>query len=126
MPADVGHWIDSVRRTVTVRRIVYATLALSALAVAVVLAVMLPGRRADPPTGGPADRRAEWATAERLVLPRVSWSADEDRWEPSTPRRERWSHEEIGRYWVDPAQIGFELLDRRVEERIRRLLEEVP
>lgn len=70
--------------------------------------------------------RYEWATRDRLVLPEDFGGSDELEWVPHRPRREAWTSEQIAEYWLDPDEIGREVLDEQVEEHIRALLQEVP
>ncbi len=67
----------------------------------------------------------EWASADRLVLPDHG-EPDGIPFVPFRPRRERWSRQEIAEYWLDPQEIGVDVLDQRVENYMRELLREVP
>lgn len=67
----------------------------------------------------------EWANADRLVVPDYGETGVPP-FVPFRPRRETWSEQEIGEYWLDPQEIGLEVLDERVESYIRELLREVP
>ena len=105
---------------------VLGVLGLSAVAVLIVLAVMVPRRSADTVDVSPPPLRYEWATTDRLVLPDGFARAGELEWVAFRPRREAWSEDQLAEYWLDPATIGIEVLDERVEEYIRSLLREVP
>lgn len=114
------------RFEITPIHVVIATLAVSLLAVALILAVMLPGRSADTLDEPPPPDREGWATVDRIVLPDDFADAGELEWTPYRPRRETWTEEQLDEYWLDPEAIGLDVLDRRVEEQIRGLFEEVP
>ncbi len=114
------------RFEITPIHVVVATIAISLLAVVVILAVMLPGRTADTLDEPPPPDREGWATIDRLVLPDDFADAGELEWTPYRPRREAWTDEQLDEYWLDPEAIGLDVLDRRVEEQMRRLFEEVP
>ena len=111
---------------ITPIHVVAATLAISLLAVLIVVAVMLPGRSADTLDEPPPPEAEGWATFDRLVLPDDFADAGELEWTPYRPRREAWTDEQLDEYWLDPEAIGLDVLDRRVEEQMRRLFEEVP
>lgn len=68
----------------------------------------------------------EWADADRLAIPDEASEPGTIDWVLSRPRREVWGAEEISEYWLDPAEIGRQLLDEQVEREIRELLREVP
>jgi len=55
--------------------------------------------------------------AERLQ----QWS-----WKRFRPPRERWSAEDVDRFWIDTAQVGAEYLSETNRRLIRELLSEVP
>jgi hypothetical protein len=105
--------------------VVVATGAISLVAVLVVVAVMLPRRSADTVEETPPPARYEWATVERLVLPDDFAVVERFERVPYRPRRERWTDRQLDEYWLDPQEIGLEVLDERVEEQMRRLFEEV-
>ena len=97
-----------------------------AVAAVVVAAVMSCTASADTqsrvaPVAAPA-----WATHDRLVLPEHFDSIGELRFVPHRARRETWSDEDISEHWLDPRDIGLEVLDARVEEYIRNLLGAIP
>lgn len=114
------------RFEIELTHVLLAVGALSVLAVAIVLAVMLPGRSADTQKVEPPPLRYEWVTADRLVLPDDFSGSDELSWVPYRPRRERWTQEQINEYWLDPTDIGLDVLDAKVEKHVQSLLEEVP
>ena len=111
---------------ITPIRVVIATIAISLLAVLIIVAVMLPGRSADTLDEPPPPDREGWATIDRLVLPDDFADAGELEWTPYRPRRQTWTDEQLDEYWLDPEAIGLDVLDRRVEEQMRSLFEEVP
>ncbi|MFP4114212.1 MAG: hypothetical protein ACOC2Y_08170 [Spirochaetota bacterium] len=106
--------------------LVGAVVVLSLIAVVIVVAVMSPRRSADTQDETPPPMRSEWVTVDRLVIPRDFARADELDWVPYRPRREVWTDEQIAEYWLDPREIGLDVLDAEVEEHIRELLREVP
>ena len=99
---------------------------LSVLVLVAVVAVMLPRESADTVDEPPVPLRYEWATADRLVLPDDYGEPVAPEWVAYRPRRESWTDEQIAEYWLDPHEIGLEVLDARVEEHVRMLLREVP
>jgi len=103
-----------------------ATLALALVGVLIAVAVIVPGEPADTVVVGPPTLRSEWVTADRLVLPDDFASGGELEWVPHRPRREVWTDEQIGEYWLDPSEIGLDVLDEQVENEIRDLLQGVP
>lgn len=46
--------------------------------------------------------------------------------EPYRPPRERWSTEDVDRFWIDPGQIGSEYLSDTNRQLIEELLQGVP
>lgn len=97
-----------------------------AVAIVVVVAVMSRAGSADTEGRAAPVTAPAWATADRLVLPDQFDSVGELRFVPYRARRETWNDEEIAEYWLDPKDIGLEVLDARVEEYIRHLLDAVP
>ena len=119
------------RHEINLVHVVGVVLLLALVAVGIVVMVMLPGRSADTldtvarvGSGNPAE--FAWITPERLIVPDESASARQMQWVPHRPRRERWTDADVLEHWLDPAEIGLEVLDERVETYIRRLCEEVP
>jgi hypothetical protein len=103
--------------------VILGALALSLIAVIIVLAVMLPGRNADTGSMEPVEEAEHpWATADRLVVPE-DFSRLEFEWVPYRGRRSVWTPEQVGEYWYDPNEIGLEILGERLEAEIRSLLE---
>ena len=105
-----------------------ASIAVVLVLVSVLLGVLVNSARqpADTQSEAPPPLRYEWATADRLVLPEDFAGSDELEWVPRRPRREVWTDDQIADYWLDPDEIGREVLDDQVEEHIRALLQEVP
>ena len=90
------------------------------------IAVISRPESADTEDERPAASGYEWANGDRLVLPDDYGAPAELDWLPYRPRREAWTDDQVAQYWLDPQAIGLEVLDERVEEHVRRLLEEVP
>ncbi len=110
---------------ITPLSVVAATLVVSAIAVLVVVAVMLPSGNADTIDSG-VRGVPDWVTPERLIVPDEGAELRQLQWVPHRPRREIWSDDDAAEYWLDPAQIGLDVLEEQVEAYIRRLFEEVP
>jgi len=106
--------------------VVLATAALSLVGVLIAVAVIVPRGTADTVAVDPPPLRSEWVTADRLVLPEDYASGGELEWVPHRPRREVWTDEQIAEYWLDPSEIGLDVLDEQVENEMRDLLREVP
>ena len=103
-----------------------AAAAVVAVTSLVMIAVLLRSDSVDGDGSEPYEPGFDWAKPERLVLPDTAEQFRALRFVPYRPRREIWTAGDIAEYWLDPRTIGLEVLDTRVEEHIRRLLEEVP
>ena len=106
--------------------IAVATLVLSVLAVLIIVLLNSGRVPADTLSVGSEPVRNEWANADSL-LPADDFSAGiEPEWIPFRPRRTRWPDDRVQEHWIDPAPVGRELLDERVEQRMEGIFQEVP
>lgn len=110
------------QKRVAVLVAVIATLVVVVLVSVAVMSGPRPTDNEERPVRSPAP---EWANADRLVLPDHG-EPEGIPFVPFRPRRERWSEQEIAEYWLDPQEIGVDVLDQRVENYVRELLREVP
>jgi hypothetical protein len=103
---------------------------LSVVAVAITVAVIIGGRSVDsrdeivesPPVTG----RFDWIDVTNLVVEDELARGTDIRWVPFRPRRERWTESDAQEHWIDPRQIGIDVLEAQVNEDIRSMLEDVP
>jgi hypothetical protein len=111
---------------VRIRHIVVATLAISLIAVVLIVALNSNQEDADIQRVGAQAIRNEWADADAL-LPADDFSGPLGlEWIPFRPRESVWSESRIEEHWLDPAPVGRDVLDNRVEQRIDGIFEEVP
>ena len=103
---------------------------MAVVAFAVTVAVMS-GRRSSDNVAGtnevsvPAGR-FDWIGVDDFVIEDELARGTEPRWIPFRPRRERWTETDVEEHWIDPREIGIEVLETRVNESIRQRLEDVP
>ena len=98
------------------------------LAVLILVSVMLgrsPDSSSDEVTSS-VITRFDWIEADDLVFEDELARGTEIRWIPFRPRRDQWSELDAEEHWIDPRQIGIEVLEGRIHELIRLALEEVP
>ena len=67
-----------------------------------------------------------WVTADMLFVPDELAVGNTPRWVPYRERRERWSSDDVDEYWLDPQEIGIDILSTTVHEEITQLLEAFP
>ena len=100
------------------------------VAVAITVAVMLPRRLVDTdnrvPEAMDLPARYDWIDVSDLVVEDELVRGTELRWIPFRARRERWSEADAAEHWIDPRDIGVEVLEAEVDESIRRMLEDAP
>lgn len=116
------------RHRISLRLIIAVVLGMAAVAVGLTALVMLGGKSADTEVRGetvePASGMYDWIDADELVVP------DELRlnpsWVPYRARRERWDDAEAAQHWIDPQEIGVDVLADQVETRVLEILEDVP
>ena len=103
---------------------------LCVVALAITVAVIVGGRSVDirsETVENPArPGRFDWIDATDLVVEDELARGTEIRWVPFLPRRERWTESEAQEHWIDPRQIGIDVLEAQVSEDIRLMLEVVP
>ena len=117
-------------REIPIHFVVAVVGALAVVAVLITAAVMVAGRSVDsssetveiPVAAG----RFEWIDADDLVVEDELARGTEIRWIPFRPRRERWTKLDAEEHWIDPRQIGIDVLEAQVNENIRLMLEEIP
>ncbi len=61
-----------------------------------------------------------------FLLPSFEAPAQEPRYVPFRPRRQRWTAEEAAKYWVPPRQIATDLVQAENDRAIQRLFQDVP
>ena len=101
----------------------------AALVVGVVLVMALSRRPADNKRDGPAQSIGnlyDWVTVDMLHIPNELAIGTTPRWVPYRDRRERWSVENVEEYWLDPQEIGIDILEETVHDEIYQLLEAFP
>ena len=98
----------------------------AAVAAVVALVIALRGRGLAREAGEISAGAPDWAAAAELVLLDEPGGGREFGWVPSQPRRELWTTSEIEPFWFDPDSIGREYLERTIEQRLQRLIAEVP
>jgi hypothetical protein len=112
------------------KRYIGITLGLAALAVIITLVVMLPGRIRTREEREEAVRTREMEAMEidltELKIPEEYRAILKSQWYPYRPRMEQWTQEMAGQFWVDPKEIGADLLAEENAELMRDLFEEVP
>jgi len=117
-------------REIDIRIILAVVGVLAVVAILITVAVIVGGRSVDsmsetvesPVTA----RRFEWIDADDLVVEDELARGTEIRWIPFRPRKERWSESDAEEHWIDPQQIGIDVLEAQVNENIRLMLEDVP
>jgi hypothetical protein len=111
---------------IPVVRLVPVVARLALIGVLIALALGRPDASADTLDAALPPLAYEWVTVDLLVLPDDYASAGEFEWVPHRPRRDGWTDDQIAEYWLDPAAIGLDVLNDRVENEMRNLLMEVP
>ena len=104
-----------------------ATGAVSLLAVLITILVLLPGRDRLP-------REQTSGESEAVFLPDISDLAipDEftltgsDTWAYARERPKRWTQEQVDRFWIDPAEISLDILEKETDALVRELMEKIP
>ena len=61
-----------------------------------------------------------------IEMPNEAERLQQWRWKRFRPPRERWSAEDVDRFWIDPGQVGAEYLSETNRRLIEELLSEVP
>ena len=112
------------------KRYIGITLGLAAVAVIITVAVMLPRRIRTREDREEAAQTREMAAMEidltELKIPEEYRALLKSQWYPYRPRMEQWTPETARQFWVDPKEIGADLLAEENAELIRSLLEEAP
>jgi hypothetical protein len=67
-----------------------------------------------------------WVTAETLYVPNELAVGTQPEWQPFRERRERWTDDEVAVYWLDPTDIGIDILESTVHDEIAQMLEAFP
>lgn len=49
-----------------------------------------------------------------------------DSWIYSREQQQRWTEEQVARFWIDPAEISFDILRMETDAKIQELLEKIP
>jgi len=62
----------------------------------------------------------------RFVIPESYKHLLEDKWIPFRPDRDKWTEEEIKKYWQDPKEAILEYLEKENEILIDELFKEIP
>ena len=116
------------KRDISLQAILWITAVLALAAVGITLAVMLPGRNADTSSRTePADEpAAAWVTTGHLVVENELERGTSPHWVPFREMKDSWTNEDAALHWLDPRQIGVDVLEEEVTTSIRRMLEEVP
>ena len=114
-------------REVDVLVVIGACMAL-VVVVLLLLIVLLPRRNADPveTMGQSIGDLYDWVAPDLLYVPDELSSGMEPSWSSYRERREVWSADEVAEHWIDPLEIGVDLLEETVDEEIRKLLEAFP
>jgi hypothetical protein len=117
-------------REIHIRFILALTGALAVVAVLITVAVIL-GRRPVDSSSEAVDTpvaagRFDWIDADDLVIENELERGTEIRWIPFRPRREQWTESDGEEHWIDPRQIGIEVLEAQINDTIRLMLEDVP
>lgn len=112
------------------KRYIGITLGLAAVAVIITVVVMLPQRIQTREQREEAVRTQEMAAMKidltELKIPEEYRSLLASQWYPYRPRMEQWTREAAQQFWVDPKDIGAELLAEENDELIRNLFAEAP
>ena len=112
------------------KRYIMITLGLAAVAVIITVAAMLPGRIQTREEREEAVRTREMAALKidltELKIPEEYRALLKSQWYPYRPRMEQWTQEMASQFWVDPKEIGADLLAEENTEMIRDLFREVP
>ena len=92
-----------------------------------VVATLPPSRSTDrPQMQGGEQRLTVDVRVSDLIIPEEFLEGDDPEWFFYRERQNRWTDEQVARYWVDPRIIGLEVLERRNDEIIEELFEHVP
>lgn len=99
-----------------------------------VMVLWIGGARSPRPVSQPVEQPVERGVAQPLApinLTTIEIPNEAERlqtWgiEQYRPPRERWSAEEVDRFWIDPGQIGSEYLSDTNRQLIEELLQGVP
>lgn len=117
-------------REIHIRIILALVGALAVVAVLITLAVMVGGRSVDNVSETVempvVAERFDWIDADELVVEDELARGTEIRWIPFRPRRERWTESDVEEHWIDPREIGIDVLETQVNDNIRLMLEDVP
>lgn len=117
-------------REVDIRFILAVVGALAVVAALITVAVILGRRPVDsrsetvgpPVTAG----RFDWIDADDLVIEDELARGTEIRWIPFRPVREQWAESDGEEHWIDPRRIGIDVLEARINDEIRLMLEDIP
>lgn len=60
-----------------------------------------------------------------MIIPEDYTEEPSSRWYLSRPPLRKWSEEQIARYWIDPRQIGIEILEKENDRLIEEMFEDV-
>ena len=117
-------------REIHIRIILALVGALAVVAVLITLAVMVGGRSVDNVSETVempvVAERFDWIDADELVVEDELARGTTIRWMPFRPRRERWTESDVEEHWIDPREIGIDVLETQVNDNIRLMLEDVP
>ena len=103
---------------------------LALLSVVTTVAVMAGRRSAD--TDGSVDEvsipadQFDWIGVDDLITEDELARGTEPRWIRFRPLREHWTESDVEEHWIDPREIGIDVLENRVNESIHQRLEDVP
>ena len=117
-------------RELSLQLIIVVVAGLAVIAAGIAVIVMIASRPTDTENRADAsaapDGPAQVISADDLLVENELVRGTEPEWVPYRPRRDVWSDSDIDEHWIDPAEIGVDVLGTQVEETIRDLLEDVP
>ena len=103
------------------------TAAISIIAVLITFAVMLPRRGRDPVDSDFGNQAVIFLPdVSDLEIPDDFTLVGSDSWIYSRERPKRWTENQIGKFWIEPAEISLEILTAETDAMIQQLMEKIP
>ena len=96
--------------------------AAAVLAVVITVAVVSPPP--PPVTAPPPVKEEPLKLSDFLIEDPVDLESQE--WQLMRPPRQKWEHEEIMKFWVDPVKLGIEKLGAENDRMVEEFFESVP
>ena len=101
--------------------------AATVLAVVITVSIGLSKRdRGAPQTGQSGGREVELPYITDIVIPEEFTLTGGERWYFSREPLKRWSQDQVDLFWIDPGEIGIDLMTEESNNAIEKLVEEIP